>query len=107
VAKAAAQAATNVTRVAPEAAVIVRAGRVPIVVRVRKARRATTVRVPTRALHRSSLASLGWAPMVSRCRRAASGRASRSGPMRTGSGPTESRGIPSVVRSVRPSAPTK
>jgi hypothetical protein len=48
--------------------------------------------------------SLGSALMVSRCRRAASARASRSVPTQTAWDPTESRGIPSVARSVRPSA---
>jgi hypothetical protein len=42
-------------------------------------------------------------PTDSLCRRAASARASRSDPMQMASDPTESRGIPSVVRSVRPS----
>jgi hypothetical protein len=43
------------------------------------------------------------APTDSLCRRAASVRASRSDPTQMASDPTESPGIPSVVRSVRPS----
>lgn len=50
---------------------------------------------------RSSRASV---PTVNRCRRAASARVSQSAPTQMAWVPMESRGIPSVVQSARPSA---
>jgi hypothetical protein len=54
---------------------------------------------------RRSRRSRVWAPMGSPCRPSRAATASRSAPMRVVMDPTESRGIPSVARSVRPSAP--
>ena len=100
---------------ADQAAIAVLVVRVPIVDRVvlvvPVVRRtdSSTLALPAQLVtqagkmqHRSSRAS---APMASRCRRAPSARVSRSAPTQMAWVPTESRGIPSVAQSARPSVP--
>jgi hypothetical protein len=73
---------------------------VPVVRRTDSSRLALPVTQPGKMQRRSSRAS---APMASRCRRATSAPVSRSARTQMAWAPTESRGIPSVARSARPS----